>query len=645
MNKISVLFITILIVFTAITAFNNSDKQPSALIKERQVMRLNDFITSLQKFRTVLQSVDTAKGVEKLQVEFIKVRKAFKAWEYLGEYMDPQFVKDNVNGAPLPKLERNTFGIVVMQPKGMQQIDDLLFSNSLHDSKDELLAHTDKLISVLNDYNNLPVYIYDRIVFEATRTAFVRLNSMGLTGFDVPGSGNSIPDAITVLQTIEQDMLLYKTLFEKTDKAATQTFYSSLSKSITYLQQHNDFDKLDRLEFLTNYLNPLFEKMLLLHRSSGVEMLHETTQAHLLPPYNHQANNLFANDFLNPFKYIGLPQELYTAELVELGKTLFYDPVLSSKNNRACASCHNPARAFTDGNPKSTALDFDGTVERNAPTLINCVYSERFFHDMRTEALESQIEHVLTNRKEFDTDMLAIIDKLKDSKEYREMFEVGLKNYQGEKISGQGITFALSAFVTSLRGFSSGFDKYVRGEVSTIEPSVRRGYNLFMGKAVCGTCHFAPVFNGTVPPRYEESESEVLGVPQNPYAKVPVLDPDLGRAKGMLKDNAYFHEYSFKTPTVRNVALTAPYMHNGSYKTLEDVMDFYNKGGGDGIGIKLEHQTLPFDSLSLNKQEIHDIIAFMKSLTDTSGMTSIPKSLPKFEKQAALNKRKIGGDY
>lgn len=645
MNKISVLFITILIVFTAITAFNNSDKQPSALIKERQVMRLNDFITSLQKFRTVLQSADTAKGIEELQVEFIKVRKAFKAWEYLGEYMDPQFVKDNVNGAPLPKLERNTFGIVVMQPKGMQQIDDLLFSNSLHDSKDELLAHTDKLISVLNDYNNLPVYIYDRIVFEATRTAFVRLNSMGLTGFDVPGSGNSIPDAITVLQTIEQDMLLYKTLFEKTDKAATQTFYSSLSKSITYLQQHNDFDKLDRLEFLTNYLNPLFEKMLLLHRSSGVEMLHETTQAHLLPPYNHQANNLFANDFLNPFKYIGLPQELYTAELVELGKTLFYDPVLSSKNNRACASCHNSARAFTDGNPKSTALDFDGTVERNAPTLINCVYSERFFHDMRTEALESQIEHVLTNRKEFDTDMLAIIDKLKDSKEYRERFEVGLKNYQGEKISGQGITFALSAFVTSLRGFNSGFDKYVRGEVSTIEPSVRRGYNLFMGKAVCGTCHFAPVFNGTVPPRYEESESEVLGVPQNPYVKVPVLDPDLGRAKGMLKDNAYFHEYSFKTPTVRNVALTAPYMHNGSYKTLEDVMDFYNKGGGDGIGIKLEHQTLPFDSLSLNKQEVHDIIAFMKSLTDTSGMTSIPKSLPKFEKQAALNKRKIGGDY
>lgn len=645
MKKIYVLLLAVVVVSLSFSAFNDAGQQPSAVIKQRHGLRLNTFIASLQQFRDALQKADTNDNVEPLQQRFLEVRKAFKAWEYLGEYMDPQFVKDNINGAPLPKLERNTFGIVVMQPRGMQQIDDMLFGGTLAENKTELLAHTDKLLNALSDYKNLPSSIYDRIVFEAVRAEIVRIHTLGLTGFDVPGSGNSVNDAIIALQTIQQDLLLYKPLFEKTDKLNAGLFYTKLAESIEYLQQHNDFNTLDRLQFLTDFLNPMFSKILLLHKASGVEMLHETTQAFLLPPYNHQTDNLFANDFLNPFKYIGLPQELYTSELVELGRTLFYDPVLSSKNNRSCASCHNPTLAFTDGKEKSTALDFDGTVERNAPTLINCVYSERFFHDMRTEVLEAQIEHVLTNRKEFDTDMLAIIDKLKDSKEYVAMFDAGLKNYKGEKISAQGITFALSAYVTSLHGFNSAFDRYVRGEAKTVSVEVRRGYNLFMGKAVCGTCHFAPVFNGTVPPRYEESESEVLGVPANPYVEQPIIDPDLGRAKGMLKDNVYFYEYSFKTPTVRNIALTAPYMHNGSYKTMEDVLDFYNKGGGDGIGVKLEHQTLPFDSLSLNKQEIKDIIAFMKALTDTVNMTKKPARLPRFEKQTALNSRKIGGEY
>jgi cytochrome c peroxidase len=166
-----------------------------------------------------------------------------------------------------------------------------------------------------------------------------------------------------------------------------------------------------------------------------------------------------------------------------------------------------------------------------------------------------------------------------------------------------------------------------------------------MGKAVCGTCHFAPIFNGTVPPDYKESESEVLGVPENPYVKKPVIDSDEGRGQALLKEKVYFNQYAFKTPTVRNAALTFPYMHNGSYKTLNDVMDFYNKGGGKGIGIIIEHQTLPFDELKLSKTEINDIISFMNALTDTSGLTTKPKTLPKFENHPEWNKRKIGGAY
>jgi cytochrome c peroxidase len=166
-----------------------------------------------------------------------------------------------------------------------------------------------------------------------------------------------------------------------------------------------------------------------------------------------------------------------------------------------------------------------------------------------------------------------------------------------------------------------------------------------MGKAACGTCHFAPNFNGTVPPLYNESESEVLGVPENPYSKPLVIDNDEGRIAAKLKEDAPFYRYSFKTPTLRNVALTAPFMHNGAYKSLEDVMDFYNKGGGSGIGINVPYQTLPADPLNLNKQEMKDIISFMESLTDTSGLTSAPLSLPTFDNRNEWNYRKIGGVY
>jgi cytochrome c peroxidase len=264
---------------------------------------------------------------------------------------------------------------------------------------------------------------------------------------------------------------------------------------------------------------------------------------------------------------------------------------------------------------------------------------------MRSEALEDQIEHVLTSKKEFNTEMFTIISKLKQSTDYNAMFKAGFKEYEGSLISNQTIAFALSAYVSSLRGFNSPFDKYVRQEITIIDPAVKRGFNLFMGKAVCGTCHFAPVFNGTVPPRYEETESEVLAVPENPYLTKPVIDSDEGRSKARLKEGAGFYKYSFKTPTVRNVALTAPYMHNGAYRTLDDVVDFYNKGGGKGIGIFVAHQTLPFDSLQLTKQEQKDIVAFMNALTDTSGMIGVPKKLPEFENNPTWNKRKIGGEY
>jgi cytochrome c peroxidase len=119
-----------------------------------------------------------------------------------------------------------------------------------------------------------------------------------------------------------------------------------------------------------------------------------------------------------------------------------------------------------------------------------------------------------------------------------------------------------------------------------------------------------------VPPGYRESEGEILGVPAAFPSKSPVLDADLGR---YLITNAENFRHAFKTPGLRNVALTAPYMHNGSMAKLEDVMDFYNAGGGRGLGLDVPGQTLPADSLGLTRREMDDIIVFLKALTDTAG--------------------------
>jgi cytochrome c peroxidase len=200
--------------------------------------------------------------------------------------------------------------------------------------------------------------------------------------------------------------------------------------------------------------------------------------------------------------------------------------------------------------------------------------------------------------------------------------------------------------VRATKSFNSPVDQYLRGEISIIDEDVRKGFNLFMGKALCGTCHFAPTYSGLVPPSFTENESEVIGVPHDPFVRPLRLDPDLGRYEnGRARDHAPHLKHSFKTPTVRNVALTAPYMHQGAYPTLASVVDFYNRGGGKGLGLTVPYQTLPFDQLNLNTQEQQALIRFMESLTDTTGLTQKPRTLPAFEHNTPWNNRTIGGEY
>jgi cytochrome c peroxidase len=179
--------------------------------------------------------------------------------------------------------------------------------------------------------------------------------------------------------------------------------------------------------------------------------------------------------------------------------------------------------------------------------------------------------------------------------------------------------------VRSLVNLNSRFDQYMRGDSKALSKQEIHGFNLFMGQAKCGTCHYMPLFNGVFPPAYDRIETEVIGVPG------PAASASTGTAagastspagpKGIVSDSIdedtgiygilpiLFLRHSFKVPTVRNAARTSPYMHNGVYQTLEEVIDFYDKGGG-----KVDNQTLPTDSLHLSTQDKKDLIAFIKSL-------------------------------
>lgn len=628
------------------SAFQQKDLEPIQQVK-------NQYVAGLQKTQDAIDNLiiksralsDKKKSIEELRNALIETRLSYKSIEFLAAKVDPIYIKNNINGAPLPSLEPKVPVPTRLDPIGLQVLDEMIFADEVLETKSEIITLSTGLKSDFDRFaeRQKKLFIYDRTVFTAIRTELVRIFTLGITGFDTPASGNAMPEAKTTMISIREALTPYTDYFNGVRAGLGDELNESADQAIAYIEQNMDFDSFDRLTFYRDYIRPLDKLVLEAHKKSGIELPREYTRH--VQSVVYENSELFSEDYLNPYFYTRLTESDDNPEIAELGKTLFYDPVLSVNNERSCASCHKPEMAFTDGAKKSVAKDFLGSVDRNAPTLLNTVYADRYFHDMRAFNLEVVLEHVVTNREEFSLGLIQLEEKLKKSKEYQEWFDKAFKNSQYQGINAQSITAAMTSYLKTLNTFDSEFDKYVRAETASIDESVRNGFNLFMGKAACGTCHFAPVFNGTVPPEYHESESEILGTPEFNDPENMHIDPDEGRYRGISKEKVNFYRFSFKTPTVRNVELTAPYMHNGVYTTLEEVMDFYNKGGGEGLGYEVPNQTLPFDNLNLTNKEQGDIIAFMRALTDTSGTTSVPVSLPSFENNPEWNERIIGGVY
>lgn len=594
-----------------ITTFSSCSPETTYTINPQKFnYYLNETSTALAKLDDTATAFKQGRvSADSLQAIVTHTRLAYKRIEFYVAYYNPEFTGKHLNGAPLLRISKSGNQPTVVPPEGLQVLDELIYAEDPSEEKVQIAALSKKVKTEFNLVANALQQTKpspEELVI-AARLQLVRIFTLGVTGFDTPGSANGLEEASASL-TAMKTLIENEPIAKKYPKS--KQILLLFDGAIEQLKQTPSFDLFDRLSFLRNYIDPLYRELGELPITMNVENLKNHTA------WNPESTSIFAPDFLDPYFYTQLQSKEDSEKLKNLGEALFYDTLISGNNKMSCATCHNPKLAFTDAQSKSLSSMEGVTVLRNAPTLLNAVYAKRFFYDSRAFTLEQQVEHVIFNPKEFNTAYSEILQKLNTSSIYQNQFaEVFGKG----KINRENLAKALASYVLSLQSFNSEFDKYVRGESNTINAEIKEGFNIFMGKGACATCHFAPTFSGLVPPLYIETETEIIGVLKNPNLEKPVLDLDEGRWKNNIaSEAAWIYEKSFKTPTVRNIEKTAPYFHNGAYETLTQVLDFYNQGGGAGMGLKVTNQTLPDTPLNLSPEEINALIVFMNSLTDTS---------------------------
>ncbi len=607
---------------------------------EREMDRLSSELAS------ALSRTPNTKQLEHVRMLYEALRRSYKSVEPLIEYLDPSVVAQHVNGAPLPKLDATAQITTVIPPSGFQRLDEVLYapSNEVFAQWSDTRVLAENLRTTLQGVGvQLRACSWtDRMLLEMCRCGVMRVMAMGITGFDRPASEVRFADDVVALRTVALVLMSFSA--SCSERGASEAYENAIRhcKGAMEVLEHASFATLDRALLIRNNLDPLYGAIASIHQSLELESAFEIgPQQPIVHPF---AKSMFATDVLLPTAGSGVRVSDVTPQLVELGRLLFFDPILSESADRACTSCHRPNHAFTDGMPKSVAFGREGTINRNAPTLINASFARRFFYDLRALRMSDVIAHVITNEREFGSTLLNVVGRLRSCNEYTVLFANAFGGSGSEAIDPTNIGIAISGYLSTLVSFNSPVDRYLRGENVAISASVRRGFNLFHGSAACATCHFPPTYSGYVPPSFTESESEIIGVPRKKATKNAVPDTDPGRAAGILREHHEIFVGSFKTPTIRNIQLTAPYFHNGSYNTLEDVVDFYARGGGVGIGLHVPYQTLPFEKLKLSRRDRQDLIAFMNALTDTAGVNKPPTSLPRSTDQR-LNQRTIGGEY
>jgi cytochrome c peroxidase len=581
-----------------------ADKTANATrVKNYQLSLITKADSAIKKLRAL---VATGATEPQLQQAFKNARLAYKHTEFLTEYYTPITAKA-INGAPIPSMDDNDQHRID-QPEGFQVVEPYLFPTYDIANKTELLKELDIMIPSFKRLQQLTQNqeLADAQIFDAMRLEVFRIITQGITGFDAPIAQNSMAEAAASLQSLHYVIAIYEDTISEKDSKLYEGIRSLIKQNEAYLLRTNNFNNFNRMLYIKQFANRLSAKILAASQLLGIDKFIE------LRALKANAKTLFDEGIFDANYYTASYDLHSTPNKVILGKLLFYDPVLSGTGTRSCASCHQPENGFTDGLIKSASIDGRSQTKRNTPTLLNAGLQPALFYDNRVSYLEDQATDVINNKDEMHGSLPVAVAKLGKDATYTRLFKKAFPNAQNA-VNEFNLRNAIGSYIRSLTSLNSPFDQYMRGNTNKLTASEVNGFNLFMGKAKCATCHFTPLFNGTVPPDFKAVETEVIGVPA--VANKQGIDSDKGKFE-LRKLPLY--KYAFRTPTVRNIALTAPYMHNGVFKTLEEVVDFYNKGGGLSAGADLSNLTLPFDKLNLTPAEEKDIVAFMKKLTDNS---------------------------
>jgi len=285
----------------------------------------------------------------------------------------------------------------------------------------------------------------------------------------------------------------------------------------------------------------------------------------------------------------------YNAAKVALGQQLFFDPRLSGTSTMSCATCHNPALSWTDGLPTNAGFRGQRLV-RHTPTILDLAWAELLQWDGRADSLEVQASGPIQNPDMMNMPLPRLVVALGEIPAYRSAFA---EAFPGEPISPSTIAKALAAFERVVVSGQAPFDQWLAGDESAISVSAKRGFVLFNTKAHCSACH-----SGW---RFTDDSLQDVGL----------KDDDLGRGQLIPGVEALLH--AFKTPSLRNIAERAPYMHNGSIPTLTDVVRHYTNGF-----VRRPSLSPEIHRLTLTDPEVEDLVAFLKTLTSPDAKIAVP---------------------
>ncbi|ASZ10344.1 cytochrome C peroxidase [Chitinophaga pendula] len=606
-KSITIIAITLLAIFSY-TLLDEDGGRKEAVSNTKQWYQHE--VTALQSsVDNLCKALATHQSLSQIQTAFKEARLQYKALEVVTAHFNP-YTEKFINGPNIPEVEADEKEVVI-DAQGFQVLEELIFPALETEDEPQALEQAKQLRANLNRLQMTAEILQatDAQLFDAMRLELLRITSLGISGFDSPIAQHSIPEAAAALKGITTIWHFYVPSLQLINPSLTNYTSTLLEDAQQLLRKEKDFNSFDRLDFTTRYLNRLSVNLKLAREALKIPY---DNLPYFLDP---AASNAFAKDAYNPAFFAPDQTLQATPAQVALGKQLFQDPILSQDKDRSCATCHQPSKAFTDGQTLPLALHGEKAQMRNTPTILNAALQPFLFYDQRVAYLEDQVHAVVHNKAEMNGSLEKAVTVIQQRPDYPELFNKAF-NIEAAKISPREVQSAIAAYVRSQVKLNSPFDAYMRGDTAAIDNAARRGYNLFMGKAKCGTCHFTPLFSGVTPPFFRKADAEIIGVPTAPHTTQ--IDPDQG------KFNLYDipqQRFAFKTPTLRNIAVTAPYMHNGAFSSLEEVMEFYNNGGGAGMGIAIEGQTLQKDALHLSQQEQQDVISFMRTLTDTTQIT------------------------